>query len=110
MAKYFHDAPASTKVFGGGQFDEEWFEMNNSVAYNTVMDMGVDSGDAKEKVKTLAFNQVLSHSLKNQDGTPLQLTRDVFGQLPFELIQPIIAFVNNEDFLAQLSAQKNPEK
>lgn len=110
MGKYYLDKPETVRVNGGGQYSEEWFDLKTQIAYDVVMEMGTTDSSAGEKAKLLAYSLIVAHSLTKSDGEPLDLTKEAFGALPFALIQPVIAYVNNEDFLAQLSAQKNPEK
>lgn len=110
MSKFYFSAPETVRVNAGGRYADEWFDLSTSISYDAVMAMGMGDVTPAERVKTLAYGQIVAHSLLNTDSTPLVLTREMFGQLPFELIQPLVTFVNGVDFLAQLSAPQSLAK
>lgn len=108
--RYIADSEEDTKrIIGGGRWSEEWFLLSTVVTFAVMMQVD-DVKDPKERVGKLASALILDWSIVDKDGNKKPISYDSFKNLPFEMTYPIVQHVNSEDFLAQMSALRSPEK
>lgn len=108
--RYIADSEENTKrITGGGRWTEEWFLLSNIVTFEVMMQID-DVTDPKERVGRLSSALILDWSITDKDGNKKPINYDSFKGLPFEMTYPVIQHVNADDFLAQMSVLRNPEK
>jgi hypothetical protein len=100
MGKFAFGKPAVKRVTAGGGYDEDWFELRDSLAQGYIV-LASGATNDMERGARLAFALVDSWSVADSSGQPVPVTWDNFMQLPMTMVQPIYDTISSADFLAR---------
>jgi hypothetical protein len=101
MAKFAFGTPAVKRVTAGGDFNEDWFDLRDTLSQGDVVASSASVNDM-ERGARLAF--ALLHAWSVTDGAtgqPVPVTYDNFMKLPMTMVQPVYNAISSADFLAQ---------
>jgi hypothetical protein len=103
MAKYVYGKPQVKRIFGNGEYSEEWIEIRR-VKWDDAQRM---SGATETEQKNALIPFVADWSITNESGEKVPIGIETMAELPIEIVLPAIQYFN-ELFLG-LAASAPPK-
>jgi hypothetical protein len=98
MGKFTYGAPAVKRVTAGAGFDEDWFDLRDSLTQGDVI-AASETTNNMERGSKLAFALIHAWSITDDKGAAVPLSYETFMRLPLAMVEPIYSVVGSADFL-----------
>jgi hypothetical protein len=117
LVEYVYDAEGgdTTIVNGGGKWGSVAFTLPQNITFAVLLKLGeLDAkgvaAEAGDRTLHLIAALLVAWTIKDRNGNVVPISAEALKRLPFEMIEPVIAYVNRPDFLAQMYRQQNQDK
>jgi hypothetical protein len=100
MGKFAFGTPAVKRVTAGGSFNEDWFDLRDTLSQGDIVTSSSSTNDM-ERGSKLAFALLHAWSVTDASGVAVPVTYENFMQLPMTMVQPVYDAIGSADFLAQ---------
>ncbi len=98
MAIYIHGKPKTERIYGLGEYSEEWVDVRR-LTWADMNEIQKRGDEFKGDNNKLVVYMIAAFSLTDMSGNPLPVSIETLQDLPAEIVTPVVTRIN-ELFLA----------
>ncbi len=98
MAIYIHGKPKTERIFGIGEYSEEWVEIRR-LTWADMNEIQKRGDEFKGDNNKLVIRMIVDWSLTDMSRNPVPISIEALQDLPAEVVMPAVTRIN-ELFLA----------